>query len=461
MSGDDGGSHKRASLPPCLWPQGPQLPPISSPYSRILANHPGNQQMWSQNLRTTNLERPSHSRSLSQPLPFGLDSLYHAVANEQRGESSYSLLQPSPLAPPASCYGMGAGFHEAHRRTGSEVPFQPSGALDMPVQVVERDPICAGNGDNNNTEMTGEEKSEMVNMDEDVFSTYLNLDYTDASNIQEALDSQDKVNGVDRFKTDETTRADDESWSAFERAAGVSSLPDMSEGVRRVAPGDVSQTNIHLRSVSDHSFMENIDLANDFLEIPPYSGTLPGQLLSQMCSSESTSNGVSLMIGDVGFTADDQNKITANKKLTEIALSDPRRAKRILSNRRSAARSKERKLRYVAELEHRSMTLQNEANMLAAQLAQLEHESSAMTTQNNELKLRLQGLEQRAHLQEALKAALTEEVQRLKVANVASYSKIHQCEMLQLFGKQEMQPQKQQTESNNEVGTPAEHESKQ
>ncbi|XP_073282934.1 bZIP transcription factor 29-like, partial [Primulina huaijiensis] len=409
MSGDDGGSHKRASLPPCPWPQAPQLPPISSPYSRILANHPGNQQMWSQNMRTTNLERPSHSRSLSQPLPFGLDSLYHAVANEQRGESLYSLLQPSPLAPPsASCFGIGAGFHEAHRRTGSEVPFQPSGALDMPVQVVERDPIFAGNGDNNNTEMTGDEKSEMVNMDEDVFSTYLDLDYIDASNtsgaagkcVQEALDSQDKVNGVDRFKTDETTSADDESWSAFKRAAGVSSLPDMSEGVRRVAAGDVSQMNIHLRSVSDHSFMENTDLANDFLEIPPYQGTLPGQLLSQMCSSESNSNGVSLMIGDVGFTADDQNKITANQKLTEIALSDPRRAKRILSNRRSAARSKERKLRYVAELEHRSMTLQNEANMLAAQLAQLERESSAMTTQNNELKLRLQGLEERAHLQE-------------------------------------------------------------
>lgn len=71
----------------------------------------------------------------------------------------------------------------------------------------------------------------------------------------------------------------------------------------------------------------------------------------------------------------------------------------------------------------------------------------------------------------ALKAALTDELQRLKLANEASSSKIHQCEMLQLLKKQEtdeMQPPNQQTESqqsnidNEGAPTSAEHdESKQ
>ncbi|XP_073291069.1 bZIP transcription factor 29-like [Primulina huaijiensis] len=396
MSGEDGESCKRApGLPPRLRPQ---LPPISSPYSRILANHPGSQQMGSQNLRTSNLEMSSLARTLSQSLPFGHDSLYHAgAANEQRGESSYSLLQPSPFAPGGSCFGIGAGI-QAHRRSTSEVvpsqssgliPWKSPGALDM-VQAVNSDPNCARRGVNNNTEMMGGGRSEMVNVDEDVFSTFMDLDYIDASNpsgaagkscgneVQGALDCQDKVIGVDGCETEENSSAD-ESWrSTCKRPAGVSSMPEMGEGLRRVSEGDVSQMNLHQRSVSDDSFMQNTNLDDGFLEIPSYPGTLPpGQLLSSITSSsELNSNAVGTTLGGVAFTGSDMNKIMENHKLSEIALRDPRRAKRILSNRRSAARSKERKLRYVAELEHRNMTLQNENTMLASQLAQLEVKAS-------------------------------------------------------------------------------------
>lgn len=41
---------------------------------------------------------------------------------------------------------------------------------------------------------------------------------------------------------------------------------------------------------------------------------------------------------------------------------------RILANRQSAARSKERKARYIQELEHKVQTLQTEATTLSAQL---------------------------------------------------------------------------------------------
>lgn len=45
---------------------------------------------------------------------------------------------------------------------------------------------------------------------------------------------------------------------------------------------------------------------------------------------------------------------------------------RILANRQSAARSKERKTRYITELEHKVQTLQTEATTLSAQLTMLQ-----------------------------------------------------------------------------------------
>ena len=45
---------------------------------------------------------------------------------------------------------------------------------------------------------------------------------------------------------------------------------------------------------------------------------------------------------------------------------------RILANRQSAARSKERKMRYIQELEHKVQVLQTEATTLSAQLTMLQ-----------------------------------------------------------------------------------------
>ncbi|CAA6667735.1 unnamed protein product [Spirodela intermedia] len=96
-----------------------------------------------------------------------------------------------------------------------------------------------------------------------------------------------------------------------------------------------------------------------------------------------------------------------------------RRSSRILpsiwANRQSAARSKERKMRYIAELERKVQTLQTEATTLSAQLTMLQRDTSSLTSENNELKLRLQTMEQQVHLQDALNDTLREEVQRLKL----------------------------------------------
>ncbi|GMN48438.1 hypothetical protein TIFTF001_017614 [Ficus carica] len=103
-------------------------------------------------------------------------------------------------------------------------------------------------------------------------------------------------------------------------------------------------------------------------------------------------------------------------RLAELALIDPKRAKRILANRQSAARSKERKTRYTNELERKVQTLQTEATTLSAQVTMLQRDTTGLTADNKELKLRLQAMEQQAELREALNEKLKEEVQRLKIA---------------------------------------------
>ncbi|XP_077241361.1 transcription factor VIP1-like [Tasmannia lanceolata] len=109
-------------------------------------------------------------------------------------------------------------------------------------------------------------------------------------------------------------------------------------------------------------------------------------------------------------------KAMAADKLAELALIDPKRAKRILANRQSAARSKERKIRYTSELERKVQTLQTEATTLSAQVTLLQRDTTGLTAENKELKMRLQAMEQQANLRDALNEALREEVQCLKIA---------------------------------------------
>ncbi|KAL6640838.1 hypothetical protein ACP70R_021961 [Stipagrostis hirtigluma subsp. patula] len=117
-----------------------------------------------------------------------------------------------------------------------------------------------------------------------------------------------------------------------------------------------------------------------------------------------------------GVLPDYAKKAVPAEKLAELALLDPKRAKRILANRQSAARSKERKIKYTSELERKVQTLQTEATTLSAQLTLLQRDTSGLTAENRELKLRLQSMEEQAKLRDALNDALREEVQRLKIA---------------------------------------------
>ncbi|KAL2254842.1 uncharacterized protein LOC105169746 [Sesamum indicum] len=456
---------KRVGIPPSH----PQIPPIS-PYSQIPVNRPGNQQTGLQNFSSS--PGPSHSRSLSQPSFFALDSLpplspspyrdspqnsisdqvLADVSMEDKDGSSHSLLPPSPFTRGASLrIGESLPPRKAHRRSNSDIPFgfvsmmqssppliplRSPGALDrsastrensgaQPVQLVKRESSWEKGGENN-AEGMGERKSEGEVVD-DLFSAYMNLDNIDAFNSsgtdeklgnenREDLDSRasgTKTNGGDS-SDNEATSSVNESGSSMQRA-GASSLPEKREGIKRNAGGDIAPTTRHYRSVSMDSFMGKINFGDESPKLPPSPGTLPGQL-SPTNSLDANTNSFSLEFGNGEFTGAELKKIMANDKLAEIALSDPKRAKRILANRQSAARSKERKMRYIAELEHKVQTLQTEATTLSAQLTLLQRDSAGLTSQNNELKFRLQAMEQQAQLRDALNEALTAEVQRLKLA---------------------------------------------
>ncbi|KAL0349324.1 UNVERIFIED_CONTAM: putative transcription factor PosF21 [Sesamum angustifolium] len=136
---------------------------------------------------------------------------------------------------------------------------------------------------------------------------------------------------------------------------------------------------------------------------------------SQSMDGSTTIKPELLMSGAEEPSQADSKKAMSAAKLAELALIDPKRAKRIWANRQSAARSKERKMRYISELERKVQTLQTEATSLSAQLTLLQRDTNGLTAENSELKLRLQTMEQQVHLQDALNDALKEEIQHLKV----------------------------------------------
>ncbi|MCD7467121.1 hypothetical protein HAX54_004394 [Datura stramonium] len=482
---------KRVGIPPSH----PQMPPIS-PYSQIPVTRPGNQQMGMQNFTSAG---PSHSRSLSQPAFFSLDSLpplspspYREspstsmsdpisadVSMGDQDGNSHSLLPPTPFS---RCNSSRAGEslppRKAHRRSNSDIPFgfsaimqsspplvplRSPGALERsvpsrdnlggkPVQLVKREAMW-DRGNDNNVEGMGERKSEGEVVD-DLFSAYMNLDNIDAFNSsgtdekqgnenREDLDSRasgTKTNGGDSSDNEATSSVNDSGGSM--QRLGTSSSVEKREGVKRSAVGDIAPTTRHYRSVSMDSFMGKLNFIDDSPKLPPSPGPRPGQL-SPTNSLDGNSNSFSLEFGNGEFSGAELKKIMANEKLAEIALTDPKRAKRILANRQSAARSKERKMRYIAELEHKVQTLQTEATTLSAQLTLLQRDASGLTSQNSELKFRLQAMEQQAQLRDALNEALTAEVQRLKIATAelsADASKFQQLSLNpQMFQSQQQQ----------------------
>ncbi|KAL5563137.1 hypothetical protein UlMin_032884 [Ulmus minor] len=444
-------SSKRVGIPPS---HPNQIPPIS-PYSQIPVSRPANQQLGSQNFNPG----PTHSRSLSQPAFFSLDSLPPLSPSPFRDSPAASIsdqvsgeVSMEDRLPPR--VGESLPPRKAHRRSNSDIPFgfssvmqqqqasppftplgvssslersisgrESSSGLPKPAQLVKKE-ACWERGGDHNAEGMGERKSEGEVVD-DLFSAYMNLDSIDTLNSSGTDEKNGNENREDLdsrasgTKTNGGDSSDNEAESSMNESGGRAglnnSLNEKREGIKRSAAGDISPSSRHYRSVSMDSFMGKLNFGDESTKIPLSPGNRPGQH-SPSNSLDGNSNAFSLEFGNGEFSGAELKKIMANDKLAEIALTDPKRAKRILANRQSAARSKERKMRYISELEHKVQTLQTEATTLSAQLTLLQRDSVGLTNQNNELKFRLQAMEQQAQLRDALNEALTTEVQRLKIA---------------------------------------------
>ncbi|KAJ8772629.1 hypothetical protein K2173_027806 [Erythroxylum novogranatense] len=424
------------------------LPPSHHNSPQMTGSKSVSQQLGSQNLN----RGPSHSWSLSQPATFSPNGLPPSspvaqaqyLSNQQTGPgmtnvpmedrpgSSQGFSIPSPVTggnmlraneslPP----------RRGHRRSmsdsvplGFSVMIQSSpqlipignkgfGVEDSKMELMRRESGWMRNG-SGNIEGISDRRSEGIVVD-DLINEYMNLDSIDTWNSSgtEDKDLDSKVSGT---KTNDTENSDNEVES---RAKGLinnihgTSLVEKNEGLKRTANEVIGMATQHRRSMSMDSYMENLQLDDEPPKAFPM-GTQVGQRLPKN-SMDVNLIKFNLEFGNGDFNELELKKIAANEKLAEIAMSDPKRVKRILANRLSAARSKERKLRYISELEQKVQTLQTEVTTLSAQATILQRDSTSLTSQNNELKFRLQALEQQGQLKDALNEALIAEVRRLRV----------------------------------------------
>ncbi|XP_021692633.2 bZIP transcription factor 29 isoform X2 [Hevea brasiliensis] len=416
------------------------LGPDTSKRIGVPPSHPNNPQIMASRSGSQNLCRgPSHSRSLSQSAVFSLDCLpplsplpcvssgsnqSHPVLTDilmedkGAGDSHGMISIPSPLTRTNGLrVNESLPSRRGHRRSMSDsiplgfsamiqsspqlMPIGRRGALDRSSsrrensgmekssELVKRELEWSRDGNDNGD---GKYEGEAVI---DFLNACVNVDNMDTLNSS-GIEHKDLDSIVSGTKTNGAESSDNEVESRIK------------EGLKRSADGDIARASRHYRSVSMDSYMGNLQFDGESLKFPPLGAQRSQQSPTNLMDGKLAK--FNLELGNAEFTEEELKKIMANEKLAEIAMADPKRAKRILANRLSAARSKERKTRYISELEHKVQTLQAEATTLSAQVTALQRDSAALTSQNNELKFCLQAMEQQAKLKDVA------EVQHLRLA---------------------------------------------
>ncbi|XP_059279016.1 bZIP transcription factor 29-like [Lycium ferocissimum] len=283
---------------------------------------------------------------------------------------------------------------KGHRRSNSDVPLGFSAMIQSSPQLM---PISG--------QKVGERKPRGEVTDELLFS-YMNLENIEALNSS-GTEDRDKDSMVSGTKVSGCDSGNNEAESVL-KGNTVSIQPtSLREGTKRSADANIAPAARHFRSLSMDSAIGSFHYGDDSPSLSKLSPSNSGNESSSKNNSD---------FGNAEFSEAEMKKIMADERLAEIAVSDPKRAKRILANRLSAARSKERKLRYISELEHKVQKLQTEATTLSTQVTILQKDFTEISSLNSELKFRIQAMEQQAQLRDALHEALTAEVQRLKLA---------------------------------------------
>ncbi|KAJ8540935.1 hypothetical protein K7X08_001751 [Anisodus acutangulus] len=374
----------------------------------------------------------SHARSLSQPSIFAnscLPPLSPFPPIEPLMVSPHSSLKDTSMEEvdvnsqggPTAVYSFttrentfrgsdGLPPRKGHRRSNSDVPLGFSAMIQsspqlMPIsgqKVLGRAVSSNGKTD---VEGIGERKSRGEVTEELLFSS-MNLENIEALNSS-GTEDRDKDSMVSGTKVSGCDSSNNEAESVLKGNTIRIQPTSLREGTKRSADANIAPAARHFRSLSMDSGIGSFHYGDESPNLPK---------LSPSNSGNESSSKHNFDFGNADFSESEMKKIMADERLAEIAVSDPKRAKRILANRLSAARSKERKLRYISELENKVQKLQTEATTLFTQVTILQKDFTDISSLNSELKFRIQAMEQQAQLRDALHEALTAEVQRLKFA---------------------------------------------
>lgn len=463
-------NHKNSSIggiPPSYPNTNSSPKPLSSPYPQFMASS----------------QSHHHSRSLSQPTFFSLDSFSLPPLSPSpypANSSSFSDLvskdvsmeenlvnshAPSPNRGHAIQHGHCLPPRKGHRRSSSDSPLGISEFVNSvpqlmsdprnlvnggekpgyqkPIQLVLKDnrECVDGFRGENLDRRRKEDDANAIEMD-DLFNAYMNLENMNNMSFS-GLEDKDMDSRTSGSKTVESSDNEVESIvnvkGTSAKGASSSCSEERREGLKRSSNGDIAPVGRHRRSYSLDSSIGNFHIEDVSPKLPPLQSRV-GQLSPSNSMDGVKTPETSLEFGNGEFSSEEMKKIMENDKLTEIAMSDPKRAKRILANRLSAARSKERKMRYISELEHKVQTLQTETTTLSTQFTKLQMDNTELKSENNEYKLRLQSLEQQSQLKDALNETLDAEVRRLRrtVADLGGESLLSNLMARQLAINQQM-----------------------
>ncbi|WCJ37320.1 Basic-leucine zipper (bZIP) transcription factor family protein [Euphorbia peplus] len=108
-------------------------------------------------------------------------------------------------------------------------------------------------------------------------------------------------------------------------------------------------------------------------------------------------------------------KAVSAETLARLTLYEPKKAKRIITNRMSAVRAKEKKKLYTFMLEHKLQTLQAEAATTNSRLTFLQTEGLGLSSENARLREEMDMVIRQIHFQDTLNEGIRSEVQNLRM----------------------------------------------
>lgn len=245
----------------------------------------------------------------------------------------------------------------AHRRSNSDIPFGFSSLMQQsfppiaPIRGLGGLELSMSGAENlglvkpaqlvqkKSSLQRGSENNDVGEIADDLFSIYMNSDNIDVLNSLGTDDKNEQELGrASGIKTGDNSVTEAESnvneSGGSIRKLGLNIFTDKREVIRRSAWGDIAPTSRHRRSVSMDCFKGKLQFGDELHRLPPSLGTRPGQV-SPSNSTGAPSNSIDANLNafcsefrNVEFSEAEMKNIMANEKLSGIALTDPKRAKR-------------------------------------------------------------------------------------------------------------------------------------